>query len=132
MDSVATLHNWSNTASTDNGPDHESDSGDGNEVRLDSEEMTDLVNREPNSWEGAEPEDEERHPVSCGCLLTFEAAGVDGIAVPGFPDGADHKVDAVAADVGLDTVPNTSFTLSVSFLSKQIEFSFGTHPLLND
>jgi hypothetical protein len=132
MDSVATLHNWSNSASTDKGPDHESDTANGDEVRFDGEEVADLVDGKPDGWEGAEPKDEERDPVSCGCRLALKGARVDGVAVPRFPDGADHEVDAVAADVSLNTIPNASLILSGSLLPDDLRRKFATYPLLND
>jgi hypothetical protein len=126
MDCVSLLDDGANTTSADEGPDHESNAADRDEVRLDGEEMTDLVDREPNGRQGAEPEDEEGNPVSRCCSLTVESAGVDLIAVPGLPDGTDHDVHAVTADVSLDTVPNTRCSLELALFLGYCSSSSGT------
>ena len=56
----ATLVNdWTNAFGSHDGPDEEGNTSARNKVSFYSEEMADLVNREPDCWKRAEPEQEE-------------------------------------------------------------------------
>ena len=52
---------------TDHRPDEESNASDGDNERLDGEQVADLVDGEPDGWEGKEPEEEEGHKVRGVC-----------------------------------------------------------------
>ena len=62
--SVWLLHNRSDTMSPDDCPDEERDSGSRDDESLDCEQMSDLVDWEPDGGQRAKPEDEERDKVS--------------------------------------------------------------------
>lgn len=50
--SLATLmDNWANAVSFDYGPYEEGNASGGDEIRFDGEEMTDLMDREPDGWQ---------------------------------------------------------------------------------
>lgn len=66
MDRVRLADDGTWTSGTDDGPDEECDASDGHDVGLDGKEVADFVDGEPNCGEGADPEDEERDPVSGG------------------------------------------------------------------
>ena len=44
------MNNGTDTVGFDDGPDEEDDTGRGHKVGLDSEQMANLVDWEPNSW----------------------------------------------------------------------------------
>lgn len=92
----------------DNGPDavcpydspyEECDSSAWHKVRFDREEVTDLVDREPEERQRAEPKEEEGDEVTsvgsgrCGHGV-LAAAG--SVIVPRWPDRPYHEVNAVA------------------------------------
>ena len=67
MELCGLLDDRADTTSADNRPDEEGDTGARNEVGFDREQMTDFVDGKPDGRQGAQPENEEGNPVSCGC-----------------------------------------------------------------
>lgn len=59
MDLVALMNNGADTMGSSDGPDEESNTSTGDKVGLDGKEMSNLVDREPDSWQAPKPEDEE-------------------------------------------------------------------------
>ena len=53
------VNNGTHSIGTGNGPDQKGDASCWRGVRLDGEEMANLVDGEPDCWEGEDPEDEE-------------------------------------------------------------------------
>lgn len=53
------MDNWANAVSSHYGPDEEGNPSSGYEIRFDGEEMTDLVDGEPDGRQRAEPEEKE-------------------------------------------------------------------------
>lgn len=104
------MNDWANPVSSDDGPDEEGNPGGGNDVSLDCEQVTDLVDWEPDRWQRAQPEDEERDKIHSGGARVGDA--VVDLRERG-PDRRDHKFDAFASDPGLNTVPNTCHSCSV-------------------
>lgn len=70
--------------STNNSPDEKRDSSNWYHESFDREEMADLMDREPDCWQGAEPKDEKRNK-SCGARATIRNA--IGDLFEGRPDG---------------------------------------------
>ena len=80
------VHNRSDSVRSYDGPNEESNASGGDKVRLYSEEMTDLMDREPDGWQTTDPENEERgkvvglrstargHRIRNGVLETLESA----------------------------------------------------------
>ena len=81
MDAGFLAHNRADTASTHDGPDEESDAGYWDKVRLDGEEMANLVHGEPDCWKRAEPEDEKGNPISGGGARGFREGVGDRVPV---------------------------------------------------
>jgi hypothetical protein len=75
MAGVWLVNNWSNPMGSDNGPDEEGNACCGDDVGLDREQVTNLVNREPDGWEGAKPEDEERDEITGIGARVWDAVG---------------------------------------------------------
>ena len=72
--------------------------------------MSDLVNREPQSGQGAQREQEEAHELKGGGSRAWNAIwDVDGLG----PDGADHELNTLTSQPGLDAVPNTRHSSAV-------------------
>ena len=63
MSCTRLVDNGANTLRADDGPDKERDASSGNNVSFDCEQVTNLVHGEPNCWQRAQPEDEERDEV---------------------------------------------------------------------
>jgi hypothetical protein len=121
------MDNWSNAFGFDNCPDKENKTGGGNNVRLDGEEMSNLVDREPDSRQTAQPKDEEADEVAGVCaracwhaigkiILPFVnlvlSSGV--IATYKFaPNGPNHEIYAGSSDPSLNTVPNAGHCSSI-------------------
>lgn len=97
-------------------PDEEGDTSSRCNNRLDREEVTDLVNREPQCRQGAHPEEEEADEVaSVGarrrgqCVLGSTLL----VLVPARPDASDHELDTVASDPALHAIPYTGHGCTV-------------------
>ena len=60
---AALFDDGADAAGADNAPDEEGDATDWGDDGLDGEEMADLVDREPDEGQGAEPEDEKGDEV---------------------------------------------------------------------
>ena len=58
------MHDWADTMCPRNGPSKESNTGSWDEVRFDSEEMSDLMDRKPDGWQRTRPEKEEAHEIT--------------------------------------------------------------------
>lgn len=65
----------------DDGPDEKGNPGTGDEVSLDSEEVTDLVHWEPDGRERDEPKDEEADPVRRCSASVLGKRVWDGVSV---------------------------------------------------
>lgn len=125
------MHDGADSLCADDGPNEEGDAGRGDKVRFHSEEVTDLLDREPDGGEGAEPEDEEGSEGD-GVGAGVGDAVVDGVLgvlewyivqersgegrtyrTPAVPDAADHEIDTGATDPGLHAVPDAGHGGSV-------------------
>lgn len=85
-----------NTVRPDDGPDEESNARGRYEVSLDGEQVTNLVDREPDGRQREEPKKEEGRKGLRGRARACRQAVWD--VIPAWPDRADHKVDAFASD----------------------------------
>jgi hypothetical protein len=109
---------WANAMRSPNCPSEERNTSNWDEVCFDREEMSDLMDRKPNGWQRAHPEDEEANEVT-----SVRARTCDPVVkrVKGRPlkqklshlvkwkiwrthDGSDHQGDTLAAYKGLDTI----------------------------
>jgi hypothetical protein len=109
VNSVTLLDDGTDTTGTRNRPGEESDSSNGNYVSLDGEEMSDLVDREPESRKRAKPEDEEGSKVRSVCArIRTESVGD---VFPRLPDRSDHEIDTVSTNVSLNSIPDTSYSV---------------------
>ena len=82
------MYNGSDSMSLDDRPDEKGNASRGYEEGFNGEEMADLVDREPDGWQAAGPEEEEADEVPCVCSGATRHA-IGNILVGG-PDRADH------------------------------------------
>jgi hypothetical protein len=112
MSGIWLANNGSDSMSTNDGPDEESNSSSWDNICLDSEQVTNLVNWEPDSREGAKPEYEERDKVARvgpGIGNTVMDSGRS----PGWPNGSDHESNTFSPNPRLNSIPNTGHRSSV-------------------
>ena len=98
------------TVCSDNGPDEEGDTSSRCYDRLDREKMADLVDREPQCRQRAQPEEEEADEVaSVGTRRLGQRVlgSTQLVLVPAGPDTTDHKVDTSASNPTLYAIPHT-------------------------
>lgn len=57
------MHNWTDTLGLDERPNEEGNTSGRDKECLDGEKMTDLVDREPDSWQTTSPEEEEANEI---------------------------------------------------------------------
>lgn len=97
-------------------PDEEGDASHGDNVRFDGEQMPNLMHGEPQERQRTRPKQEERHKIRRIRPRRRRHRVVPAVLrvrVPAGPDGADHEVDAVAADPGLHAVPDAGHDAAV-------------------
>ena len=104
------MDDWAKTLSSDDGPDEEADTRCWNNVRLDSKQVSDLMNREPDSREGAQPENKERHKISSvGSRIGNTVVDV----VEGWPESTDHETNTFSPNPRLHPVPHAGHPSTV-------------------
>jgi hypothetical protein len=64
---------WANAVRSANCPSEERNTGNWNEICLDREEMSDLMDRKPDGWQRADPEEKEANKVTSGCARAWDA-----------------------------------------------------------
>jgi len=111
MSRTRLMNDRSDAMSAANGPSEEGEARNRHKVGLDSEEMADLVDREPDGRQREEPEQKKGHVVS-GVRARARRHGVLQMGVAG-PDGSNHEGDAFTSDPGLHAVPNASHCRTV-------------------
>ena len=111
---------WANAIRSPNRPSEEGNTSNWNEICLDREEMSNLMDRKPNGWQRADPEEEEANKVTSVGARAWDAVVK---CVEGRPltraviylaakniwwthDGSDHQGDTIAPDPALNAVPD--------------------------
>lgn len=74
-------------------------------VRLEREQVSDLVGREPQEGQGEQPEEEKRQELERGEVLVVDAVG-HGVLQVLAEDGPQHEPDTRPGSHGLDRVPD--------------------------
>lgn len=87
------MHDGPDAMSFEDRPDEEGKTSSRYKVRLDGEEMADLVDWKPDGRKREEPEEEEGDIVTGICTLRWE--GVGKVLVAG-PDRTQHQSNAFA------------------------------------
>ena len=57
------MNDGAHSASLDDGPDHEQNTGDGDRICLYREQMTDLIHGKPDCWQRTKPEQKETNKI---------------------------------------------------------------------
>lgn len=109
MNTRRLMDDWPDSFCADDGPDEKGDASTRNEEGLDREQVANLVNREPDGWKGAKPEEDEAHKVDGSDVGIAQSwTSRNDIFPPVVPDGANHQIHALASNPSLHAVPDAS------------------------